>query len=96
MLIKPIHIVLADDDNDDCLLFEEALNELLLPNQLTVVNDGEQLMLYLHENTTQLPGVLFLDLNIPRKNGIECLAEIKEDPELKNLPVVIFSHNGCA
>jgi CheY-like chemotaxis protein len=88
---EPIHILLADDDNDDCLLFEEALRELPLLTQLSVVNDGEQLMHLLKKKTTVLPFVLFLDLNIPRKNGIECLTEIKNNKRIKHLPVIMYS-----
>lgn len=84
-------ILLADDDEDDCLLFKEALDELCLGTQLTTVPDGEQLMQLLAKKTTQLPHVLFLDLNMPRKNGQECLAQIKRDPKLKHLTVIIFS-----
>jgi len=87
----PIHILLADDDNDDCLLFEEALGELPLPTRLSVANDGEQLMQLLTNETTVFPDVIFLDLNMPRKNGIECLFEIKGNRMIKHLPVVMYS-----
>lgn len=89
--MEPIHILLADDDIDDSLLFDEALQELPLPTQLTVMNDGEQLMIHLTKDTTQLPRVLFLDLNLPRKNGFECLTEIKRSEQLKHLRVIIYS-----
>jgi CheY-like chemotaxis protein len=92
MALKTIHLLLADDDNDDCLLFEEALNELSLPVHLTVMHDGEQLMRYLnHTTTSQLPVALFLDLNLPRKNGFECLAEIRNNKRLSHLRVIIYS-----
>jgi len=84
-------ILLADDDNDDSLFFKEALDELQLDARLTTVHDGEQLMLLLVETAENLPDVLFLDLNMPRRNGFECLREIKQDPLLKALPVIIFS-----
>ena len=87
----PIRILLADDDTDDCYFFKKALADLPLSTSLTVVNDGEQLMKHLTNETSELPDVLFLDLNMPRKNGTECLAEIKQNEKLKNLPVVIFS-----
>ncbi len=87
----PLSLLLADDDNDDCLLFEEALLELPILSQLSVVNDGEELMQYLNKKNTVLPFILFLDLNIPRKNGMECLKEIKANPSLQHLHVVIFS-----
>jgi CheY-like chemotaxis protein len=85
----PIHLLLADDDEDDCLFFAEALEELPLSTHLTSVHDGEQLMQFL--KAEQLPHVLFLDLNIPRKNGFECLSEIRLDKKLKGLFVIIFS-----
>ncbi|HTE26175.1 response regulator [Flavitalea sp.] len=84
------YIVLADDDKDDCLLFKEALDELNLGTFLQVVNDGEMLMVSLN-NTKILPVILFLDLNMPRKNGEECLNEIKNSAHLKHLPVVVIS-----
>lgn len=91
MGMKHLNILLADDDMDDCLFFKHALEELPLSTQLTTVHDGEHLMSYLFENSQQLPHVLFLDINMPRKNGLECLSEIKRNPTLKNFPVVMFS-----
>ncbi len=86
----PINILIADDDIDDCAFFKEALEEFSLPTQLTAVHDGEQLMRYLYE-TNGLPHMLFLDLNMPRKNGFECLSEIKRGKKLKHFPIVIFT-----
>ena len=91
MHLKQLNILLADDDIDDCVFFKQALNDLLLPLYFTAVHDGEQLMEYLTNETNELPHVIFLDLNMPRKNGFECLSEIKLDEKLKQLPVVIFS-----
>ena len=88
---KQINILLADDDRDDCEFFKIALNALPLNTQLEMVGDGEQLMNYLNENSENLPDVLFLDINMPRKNGIECLSEIKANEKLKSLSVVILS-----
>jgi CheY-like chemotaxis protein len=86
----PVNILLCDDDIDDCTFFKEGLAEFTLPTQLTTVHDGEQLMQFLNE-TKELPHVLFLDLNMPRKNGFECLSEIKLSKKLKDFPVVIFT-----
>ena len=86
-----LHIILADDDIDDRFFFDKALKEIPIPNRLTTVNDGEQLMNYLIENHTDLPDVLFLDLSMPRKTGFECLTEIKENAKLKDLPVIMIS-----
>ena len=86
-----LNVVLADDDKDDCIFFKEALEELPVATKLVTVNDGVQLMQLLFEEETMLPHVLYLDLNMPRKNGFECLTEIKLNEKLKQLPVIIFS-----
>ena len=91
MSIDTFNILLADDDKDDCLFFKEALEELEVAAQLTLVADGQQLMHRLRSDTDRLPDVLFLDLNMPRKNGMECLAEIKQSEKLRQLPIIIFS-----
>ena len=91
MNIKQLNILLADDDTDDCIFFKEALDDLPLSTHLTVVHDGEQLMQQLINKTNEFPDVLFLDLNMPRKNGFECLSEIKLSEKLNQLPVIIFS-----
>lgn len=86
------NLLLADDDEDDCDFFKEALDELLLPTTLITVNDGVQLMDFLSKsNAENLPDIIFLDLNMPRKNGLECLTEIKQKEEYKDLPIIIFS-----
>jgi CheY-like chemotaxis protein len=91
MKVKPLNILLADDDTDDCIFFKEAVEELEVSTLLTVVHEGEQLMQLLTNAGNKLPHVLFLDLNMPRKNGFECLSEIKQDTKLALLPVIIFS-----
>ena len=91
MDFKKLKVLLADDDIDDCLFFKQALEELSLSTHLSTVNDGEQLMNYLAENSEHLPHVIFLDINMPRKNGLECLAEIKQTKALKAIPVIMFS-----
>ena len=91
MNLEQLNILLADDDTDDCLFFREALEELALVTHLTAVHDGEQLMQLLEKDTYELPHVLFLDINMPRKNGFECLLEIKQSEKLKQLPVIVFS-----
>ena len=85
-----LNILLADDDLDDCMFFREALEELSVKTKLSTVNDGAQLMKMLSETRVK-PDVLFLDLNMPCKNGIECITEIKSDDLLKQLPVIIYS-----
>ncbi|POY36584.1 response regulator [Solitalea longa] len=86
-----IKVLLADDDKDDCFLFREALQEIPMASELKVVNNGEQLMHYLIDEAEELPTILFLDLNMPRKNGFSCLEEIKGNENLKQIPVIIFS-----
>ena len=86
-----LNILLADDDPDDRLFFKEALKEFSLATSLTTVPNGEHLMQLLTNETNELPDVLFLDMNMPRKNGFECLSEIKGNEKLKALPVIIFS-----
>ena len=88
---RVLNILFADDDDDDRLLFEEALKELPLPTQLTTVENGNQLMERLAQKRTKLPDALFLDLNMPGKNGFACLKEIKLNSKLEKLPVFIFS-----
>ncbi len=93
----PIMILMADDDDDDYLLTQKALKESKLLNTLVRVKDGEELMDYLKGSGTfqgkdvKRPGVILLDLNMPRKDGRESLREIKADPALRNIPVIIFT-----
>lgn len=91
MLPGTQNILLADDDKDDRFFFEEALMDVPIATQLVTVENGEKLMDYLHKNSEKLPDVLFLDLNMPRKKGSECLSEIKKDEKLRQLHVVIYS-----
>ncbi len=91
MSVGNLNILLANDDSDDCFFFKEALAGSRVSTHLTTVPDGEHLMHLLLHKTYQLPDVLFLDLNMPRKNGFECLSEIKLSSKLKLLPVVVFS-----
>jgi DNA-binding NtrC family response regulator len=88
---KPLNILLADDDNDDCIFFDSVLGEIPLLTHFSCVNDGELLMEKLNKGQDNLPDVLYLDLNMPRKNGMDCLTEIKSNELLKALPVIMFS-----
>ncbi len=87
----PFNILLADDDTDDCFLFEKALKEIPIATHLTTVSNGEELMDYLLKNSLNLPEVLFLDLSMPRKTGYECLIEIKENKKLTAIPIIVFT-----
>ena len=86
-----LSVYLADDDADDRFLFKEALMEVRNNVKITMLNNGEQLMKCLDEQNSHYPNLIFLDLNMPLKNGIECLEEMKKDDSLKNIPVIIFS-----
>lgn len=93
-----VKILLADDDEDDCMLAREALAESRLSSELYVVRDGEELMDYLYHrgryvslSSSPRPGLILLDLNMPKKDGREALKEIKNDPELRKIPVIILT-----
>jgi CheY-like chemotaxis protein len=86
-----VQILLADDDEDDRLLFKDAFNELRIKTVVNTVNDGVELMRLLNQKNTTLPHILFLDLNMPRKTGMECLLEIKNTGNLKDIPIAIYS-----
>ena len=95
---EPITILLADDDHDDCLLTQEALQESRLSNDMRLVHDGEALLDYLFRRgpyaaagTAPRPGVILLDLNMPRMDGREALEQIKADPTLRHIPVVVLT-----
>jgi CheY-like chemotaxis protein len=95
---KRFTILMADDDQDDHLLMEEAWAESFPNNELCFVNNGEELMDYLYRQgkymdatTSPRPSLIFLDLNMPRKSGREALKEIKNHPELRQIPVIIFT-----
>lgn len=87
---KP-HILLADDDIDDCEFFQDALNELDQPYDLTIIDDGVKLMTFLKSDLAPNPDIIFLDLNMPKKSGFECTAEITASSKLSHIPVIIYS-----
>lgn len=91
MLNDPLNILLADDEENDRLLFMDALNELKIKTITHTVNDGVELMEYLTNPDNALPQLLFLDLNMPRKNGLECFKEIKANDKLNDIAIAIFS-----
>ncbi|MFP5213861.1 MAG: response regulator [Acidobacteriota bacterium] len=95
---KPIVILMADDDQDDCLLVKEAFLENRLANEIHFVEDGEVLMDYLYRrgrfsdsSLSPRPGIILLDLNMPKKDGREALKEIKHDPDLCAIPIVVLT-----
>lgn len=85
------NIFLADDDEDDCTFFAEALQEIHAEATFTVCRNGNELMNLLQKPAKPFPDIIFLDLNMPLKNGYECLKEIRSNEVFKNAPVVIFT-----
>jgi len=95
---EPVVVLMADDDPDDRMLTRDAWEENRLANELHFVEDGEELMDYLHRRgqcrdlaDAPLPGLILLDLNMPRKDGREALQEIKADPKLRRIPIVVLT-----
>jgi two-component system response regulator len=97
MDVKPISILYAEDDPEDRMLVLDAMQESRLANPLHTVSDGEELLEFLRcegryaERQPENPGLILLDLNMPRKDGREALAEIKQDPGLRRIPVVVLT-----
>lgn len=84
-------LLIADDDEDDRLFFCEAIKEIEPPSECITAADGEEALKKLKANVNELPDYIFLDLNMPRLNGVGCFKELKQDDHLKNIPVIIFS-----
>jgi CheY-like chemotaxis protein len=99
---RPVTLLMADDDEDDRLMTREALAESRLTNPLHFVRDGEELMDYLYRRGKYadpvrypFPGLILLDLNMPRKDGREALREIRADPNLRRIPVVVLTTSAA-
>jgi CheY-like chemotaxis protein len=88
---EPVKVVLADDDKDDQEIFTDALTETNIPADLTMVDNGQELIDHLKDPEEPNPDIIFLDINMPGKNGKEVLAEIKRDEEIKDIPTVMLS-----
>jgi CheY-like chemotaxis protein len=92
---QAVHVLLVEDDPGDVLMTREAFGYYKLRNVLHVVTDGEQALQFLRQTgdyaDAPRPGLILLDLNLPRRDGLEVLAELKADPELKVIPVVILT-----
>lgn len=86
-----INIILADDDRDDRLFFTDAFEELRMNTKVNTYNDGVELMDFLNSDDAIMPNVLFLDLNMPKKSGIECLNEIKASGKMSEIAIAIYS-----
>ena len=88
---RPKSILLVEDDKVDCLTIKRALEEVKIDNRLDMVSNGEEALAYLLSSEKDLPGIILLDLNMPRMNGIEFLKTIKVHPGLKKIPVIVLT-----
>jgi CheY-like chemotaxis protein len=102
MQTERLNILMADDDPDDRMLVRDALGETSAPQHLDCVEDGEELLDYLHQRGKYAhlpaghpPRIILLDLNMPRKDGREALKEIKNDPKLRQIPVIILTTSNA-
>ncbi|MEU3626504.1 two-component system response regulator [Amycolatopsis coloradensis] len=93
--LEPIHILLVEDDPGDVLMTQEAFEHHKIRNTLSVVSDGEQALQFLRREApyedARRPGLILLDLNLPRKDGRQVLSEVKASPELRTIPVVVLT-----
>ncbi|MBD6619688.1 response regulator [Komarekiella sp. 'clone 1'] len=99
---KTVTILMADDDEDDSMLVSEALAESQLSIEPYIVRNGEELMDYLYnrgryadKSNAPRPDLILLDLNMPKKDGLEALRDIKSDPQLRRIPVVVLTTSGA-
>jgi CheY-like chemotaxis protein len=99
ILGKPVEILLVEDNEGDVGLIEEVFEEAKIRNNLHVAEDGEEAILYLHGkgkfSESPRPDIIILDLNLPNKDGREVLREIKEDSDLKSIPVIVLTTSGA-
>lgn len=95
MKTRPIEILLVEDNEDDIVLIQEVFGDASLVNVMKTVRDGEEALAYLRGKgpyrDALVPGLILLDINMPRKNGFEVLKEMKNDPRLRALPVVMLT-----
>jgi len=96
---RPFHILLVEDNVGDIYMTQEAMKESSIPYSLNVVRDGEEAMSYLlrqgkYADIVQ-PDIILLDLNLPKKNGLEVLKEIKDSPDLGRIPVIVLSTSSA-
>ena len=93
--LRPMDVLLVEDDEGDVLMTREAFEFYKIRNTLHVVTDGEQALQFLHRTgpytDAPRPGLILLDVNLPRRSGLEVLAELKQDPELLDVPVVMLA-----
>jgi two-component system, chemotaxis family, response regulator Rcp1 len=95
---KPVEILLVEDNMDDALLFEETLKDIKFPTNLSIARDGEEALKFLYRQDSfaqsPRPDMILLDLRMPKKSGLQVLAEIKLDANLRTIPVLIFSNSN--
>lgn len=95
MLAKPVHILLVEDNEGDIVLIKDAFEEAKIVNKLTVTRDGDQALSFLHKTNgyenADMPDIIILDVNLPKRNGHEVLKSIKEDMNLMHIPVIMLT-----
>ncbi|MHA7941796.1 response regulator [Formosa sp. 3Alg 14/1] len=91
MNLQKLKVALVDDDEDDRFLFKEAIDQIHIKTELSLFENGQKFMDFLLQPNCILPQVVFLDLNMPVKNGLECLQEIRTTDHLKELSIAIYS-----
>jgi CheY-like chemotaxis protein len=92
---QTFRILLADDDEGDRLIFTDAIDEMIIKHIVQTVDDGMQLIEYLTKKDAVLPDIIFLDLNMPRKNGLECLKEIRKNEKFGGILIFIYSTSAA-
>src|SRR5580765_2557976 len=95
MTNQPVEILLVEDNEDDAVIIQEVFSDMRLATLINVVRDGEEALAYLRRNgkykVVRMPDIVLLDINMPKKNGFEVLEEIKKDPRLQSLPVIMLT-----
>ena len=95
MTSQPVEILLVEDNEDDAVIIQEVFSDMRLATLINVVRDGEEALAYLQRTgkykVVRMPDIVLLDINMPKKNGFEVLEEIKKDPRLHSLPVIMLT-----
>ncbi len=90
-VVRDLFVLLADDDADDRMFFQDAIEEIEVQINLVTVKDGQELMSFLEREAIMVPHVLFLDLNMPFKNGLQCLQDIRSNSSMTDVCIVLYS-----
>jgi CheY-like chemotaxis protein len=95
MTSQPVEILLVEDNEDDAVIIQEVFSDMRLATLINVVRDGEEALAYLQRTgkykVVRMPDIVLLDINMPKKNGFEVLEEMKKDPRLQSLPVIMLT-----